>query len=53
MSFNVKNMNLEDERSSDTTPFLMSDNPANATKFGIFAILKSILLFTVHPPYTV
>ena len=51
MSFNVKNVDIEDAKSSDTTPLL--DDSGNAAKFGIFAILKSILLFTVHPPYTV
>jgi len=43
-------MYLEDDKSSDTAPLLMFDNSANAAKFGIFAMLKSILLFTVHPP---
>jgi len=41
---------LEDGKSSEKTPLLMFDNSANAPKFGIFAMLKSILLFTVHPP---
>ena len=50
MSFGLKSMHLEDDKSSDTTPLLMFDNSANAAKFGILAMLKSILLFTVHPP---
>ena len=48
MSFNVKNVDIEDAKSSDTTPLL--DDSGNAAKFGIFAMLKSILLLAVHPP---
>jgi len=42
-------MYLEDHKSSATTP-LMFDNSANAAKFGILATIKSVFLFTVHPP---
>jgi len=50
MSFNVNDRYLEDDKSSDRSPLLSSDNSANAANVGLIAILKSILLFTVHNP---
>ena len=50
MSFNVNDRYLEDDKSSDRSPLLSSDNSANAANVGLIAILKSILLFTVHTP---